>query len=105
MSAGKLWSCLGLLLAFPVLAAASSFVKGWAFSALWRWFMVPTFGVPVLGVWLAAGLAAMIQLLLPMQYNGDTDKESTRYTAILTPFAKWFFLWLVGYVIHTWVLR
>lgn len=38
-------------------------LKGYVFKAMWAWFVVPTFGAPVISVPVAIGLAYIVGLL------------------------------------------
>lgn len=53
-------------------------LNGFALSTLWAWFIVATFGVPVLSIPVAIGVC-MIAAFLTKQYHKDEREESTVY--------------------------
>ncbi|TSC81867.1 MAG: hypothetical protein G01um101420_780 [Parcubacteria group bacterium Gr01-1014_20] len=59
---------IGVMLGLAVaIGALSSLLRGWVLSILWGWFMVPTFGLPELGVVPAIGMMFTITFLF--QYS------------------------------------
>jgi hypothetical protein len=68
MASGKV--LLVRTVAMPFLVTSS----GFALSILWRWFVVPL-GMPVIGIWHAAGLAALLGFAT-MKARDYEDRES-----------------------------
>ena len=56
------------------------FWSGLTFSVLWGWFVVPLFGLPVLGVW--AGYGVMLTVRAAVGLRG-ADKDSKGFGAQL----------------------
>ena len=52
----------------------SALVNGWTLSILWKWFMVPVFGLPMLSIPQAIGIAMVIGYLT-FQNNDAQEKE------------------------------
>lgn len=53
------------------------FVDGWAIHLLWKWFAVPIFHLPELGIAESIGVAVLFRTLLATYERVDTEKEST----------------------------
>lgn len=53
--------------------------EGFVLTKLWAWFVVPTFGLPVLTIPIAIGLALLVGLLAHQMRNdsGETTSEAT----------------------------
>ena len=94
---------LGGIVGVAVLMVASSIFNGYALSVLWGWFVVPTFGVPVLGIVPAIGIAMVVSYLT---HQIDTHKKEEKRSfgktiahstvfAILKPSLALFFGWVV----------
>jgi hypothetical protein len=82
------------LLAIPWVAAFFAFViavRGVLLSMLWGWFMVPTFGLPALGVAQSVGVSIVISMFHP------TAGASQKFRHI---FAGWAFTLLLAWVVH-----
>lgn len=97
---------IGLLTAFGGLIAgiAASIWQGWVLHYLWAWFVVPAFGLPVLGLVAAMGISLSARFVIglwSLQIPGDATKSSTYklWTAIATSFFSPALFLLSGYVI------
>lgn len=70
-----------ILLVIPyilVLIALASIFNGYVLSILWGWFMVPTFGLPVLSVAPAIGVALIVSYLTYQSIDTqEKDEDST----------------------------
>lgn len=67
---------LGVVLGLAVaVAILGSILRGWVLSILWGWFMVPTFGLPELGVLPAVGMMFTITFLF--QYTKISSDVSS----------------------------
>ena len=76
-------------------------LDGWALTFAWRWFIVPVFHLPQLGVLQLAGVALIFRKFSPRQ-NTEASKWSRMIiTGILVPF---FFL-LSAAILHWLTLR
>ena len=74
-----------LLLAVPL----TTLLRGWALSVLWAWFVTPFFGIKLLPIGYALGLAILVGYLVPStecQKEDDSLKSTTE--KIITVLAK-----------------
>ena len=92
---------LSLIISFFGLAFLGAIWRGYAFSILWGWFIVPIFGLPVLSIPLAIGLS-MVVSFLTYQFIHTVDDRSVKDKAIegislgiLHPAFALFFGWIV----------
>lgn len=58
------------------------FVKGWAFSILWSWFMVTTFNLPPISVIQGTGIF-LVFTLLQKQFFAEQQKKTSNKPSIL----------------------
>lgn len=65
-----------LIFAFALLIIGP-IVNGWALALLWRWFVAPQFGLPILTVVQAIGISLTINLLI----THSATSADTRGTA------------------------
>lgn len=67
-----------ILLAFVGITAMlviGSIWRGYVFSVLWKWFIVPIFGLPLLSIPVAIGIA-LVASFLAYQYHYVKDERS-----------------------------
>ncbi len=81
MSDSKLTRAQGVVLL--VVVPVGLFMFGAVTSALWGWFVVPTFGAPPLSIPAAIGLRVLASLVRPPLERFDFDAFITR--ALLGP--------------------
>lgn len=67
---------------YIVVAIALTILRGYAFSVLWGWFIVPTFKVADLSVALAIGIAATVHLMVASPVNPNNDATDPTDKAI-----------------------
>lgn len=83
-----------------VLVAVAAILRGWAFSILWGWFVVPIFNLPPIGVAQAIALS-MIVGMLTHQYVPSKEKDAWQ------PFANIFITPLlalgIGWIIKSYI--
>lgn len=88
-----------LLSVFAVIGIVSLLVvlNGWALSVLWGWFIVPLFGLPVLSIPYAIGIALIAGMLKGHTKDPDTDDDKAAVLAkiFLFPFIALFIGWIV----------
>lgn len=72
----NLLGCLIALLSTPFLIA----IRGWVLMTLWKWIIVPTFGIRTLTTWQAIGLSVVIGVF--MMKLPDNDDDSVLETTI-----------------------
>lgn len=70
-------SCLGLFLYAIIIAVVGTLLNGWVLSVLWGWFMVLVFGLPVLSVGYAIGIALVIRYIMPSNYQKADTKDKS----------------------------
>jgi hypothetical protein len=82
------------------LALAAAVLRGYVFSILWGWFIVPTFGVPSISTPLAIGIMITIGEVT-RQYVPTKDKDIWMPigTAILSPLLAL----LLGWIVRFWL--
>ncbi len=76
---------IGLIVSFIATLVLSSLWSGYVLSKLWLWFMVPAFGLPVLAVGYAIGLALVVNYLTnhaPVDTKKDEDAIENLLKAI-----------------------
>jgi hypothetical protein len=92
----NLAGCVVAMLLMPVMIG----LRGWVVSLLWRWLVVPTFGLVTLGVWQAIGLSVIIAALFmkaPKPDDGTVLETTIRVTLFaLTTYAS---LLLLGWIV------
>lgn len=81
------------------------FWTGLTASILWAWFAVPTFGLPVISIAQAYGLALIVRLFQLHQHSKETEKG---WRWIATALVKWplyagLFL-AIGWCAKTWFM-
>ncbi|MBA7601153.1 hypothetical protein ES703_08220 [subsurface metagenome] len=84
---------LAFILSFPAII-----LHGWVLSLLWRWFFVPTFGLPVLRLVEAIGIALVVRFLIYVHpEHALTDEKLVEYTiaAYTFPLIMLGFGWIV----------
>ena len=88
----------GLVLLYVVLAAAAN---GYVFATLWRWYLVPAFGVTEISVITSIGIALLVGMLQPVDKK---EEEGPSWGRVLRPFLRpavvlavgWMFLVVLG---------
>ncbi len=84
-------AAFGILGIFAFFALAV-ILRGLVLSVLWGWFIVPVFGLPVLGILPAFGVALIVTYLVG--YRGK--KEGTTWLDVFTgPLITLVFGWIV----------
>jgi len=67
---------IGLITVFVVTAVLSALWNGYALSVLWRWFVVPVFGVPALSVCYAIGVSIVVSYLTHSYQSTASDGKT-----------------------------
>lgn len=96
----------GLIPALFLVLALSSILNGWVLSILWGWFISPVFGVPLITVGQAIGLAMVISYLTYQHVDSNTKKEdtTTQYVSIFVALILRPFITLgIAYIVHLFV--
>ena len=73
----------------------------WALVTLWKWFAVPTFGLPVISYVQAIGVSLIVSLFTPKNFVDQTkgmtnvEKFQAIFTALLGPAYVVFMGWII----------
>lgn len=92
----------GGIVGVGLLMVLTSIFNGYVLNVLWRWFVVPTFDAPQLGIVPAIGVAMVVNYLVRQTHDcvkeekgfGEKIAEGT-VIAIVTPSLALFFGWIV----------
>jgi len=94
---------IGIITTFLVSIVFSALWSGYVLSVLWRWFMVPGLGLPVLTVGYAIGVATVVGYLTKQDIP-DKEGESWQEklgrgiaVAVLKPTCALGFGWIVTF--------
>ena len=92
-------SCIGAFALIVILPVASSLIYGFVLLRLWEWFVVPTFGLPLLSLPVAVGISLIVSLLtISSPKTKDTREDSEKWVdrgvALIVPLLYLFFGWL-----------
>jgi len=63
------------ILGVPTVMVLASIFNGYALSVLWRWFVVPVFGLPELGIVSAIGISMVVHFLTYQDMPEDKSKS------------------------------
>ena len=96
---------------FAILAALVTMIvspiwRGYAFSKLWLWFIVSTFGAVPLGIAQAIGLALVVSFLThqPDTYQDKNQTGTERLiTAVIIAFLSPAVALLFGFIVKSWL--
>lgn len=90
---------LAIALAQLSLSAVSVVLNGWAFSILWGWFIVTTFGMMSITIPAAIGLGFVVSYLTKQAHRKvDTSDETIWYdlrVSLMKPFVALGAGWIV----------
>lgn len=92
---------VGFIVTVPALIALSAILNGWVLSILWKWFMVPTLGLPDISLASAIGIALVISYLTYQPVDCEPKERETGEKVVylgmlvLRPFFVLFFGWIV----------
>lgn len=73
----KIFGCLGMFLASILMMVIGTLMNGWALSILWKWFVIPIFGLPALSIIQAIGISMTVGLLISRSSADNSKKEWT----------------------------
>jgi len=88
---------IGIVVGFIALVVLETVIRGLVLVKLWAWFITPTFGLPLLTVPVALGVALIAGFLTNSntQYKDhETDWGANVVAAILGPLLALFFGWI-----------
>ncbi len=98
----KAFIAILLVVGGVVLMVPLAFVYGWVLTMFWAWFVVPTFGVPMLGIWPAVGINLLLGLVTRQanQCHADdmrdsNEKLSAAIVQLIWPLVVLGFGWII----------
>lgn len=95
---------VGVFLLVGGFVVVSTLLNGYVLSVLWRWFMVPTLGLPALSIPQAIGIALVVGMLThqsSQHYPENKDeKTSTKVARAIEPVLNPLIVLLIGWVVH-----
>ena len=84
-------------------AFLATILNGFVFSILWKWFMVPTLGLPMIGIVQSIGIATMVGYLTNhniAKENDDEDKIEKYTRLVVISIFRPLLALLIGYIAH-----
>lgn len=97
---------IGVIATVFLSLAWGAFMRGWATSVLWGWFVVPVFNVPALTIGTAAGLALVVGYLANSPRTADSDdKKDEPFGKSLLRGLMWATLWPLLVLLIGWGIR
>ncbi|QOX81043.1 hypothetical protein FY034_18880 (plasmid) [Trichlorobacter lovleyi] len=97
----------GWLFSFLVTLVATPLINGFVMSVLWKWFLVPKFGFPVINWAMTAGISLIFQFVKGVNISGDnapkTDAEGFILVFLRLIVAPLLGL-LIGYVLKSYAV-
>jgi len=101
----KMLKAIGSLVVFICIVVYSNVLNGWALSILWGWFIIKAFGLPVLSIPLAIGVALVVGYIT---HQVDTKKDEREigeilFNGFLYGTAKPLIALSIGWVVHLFI--
>lgn len=90
-------------LGFLALIPLSAMWRGYVLTVLWAWFVMPTFGLPALGIAPAIGLALVVSFLTHQSdaaKKPEGDFAERMATAVAYAFLLPLLVLGIGWVVH-----
>jgi len=102
----KVFSVCGGILIFVIASFFASIYNGFVLSMMWKWFIVPTFGAPVIGLIPAVGISMLVGNLTYQKNDCECEKKENKgfvwsileafvYSVIMSSFTLFF-----GWIAH-----
>jgi len=97
-------SCVGVLALLGAYVVIQPILSGWALTHLWRWFIVPQFGVSELSIAEAIGISLVVSYLTyhPVETKDDRS-DNEKYSAMIVYLLRPLITLAVGWVVHQFV--
>lgn len=95
----KIFGGLIAILAFLAILVPLTLLRGFAAAQCWAWFVVPTFGLPALGLVQALGLGLTVAVFTPMP-STSSDKDEDWYKPLLMQAIYPLIILLFGAIYH-----
>ena len=98
-----MFSCLGVILAVPILLVYGYLSNGIVLSSLWEWFVVPIFHINSITIVQAIGIAIVVGFLTHQTTNNsDKDEEQTdKWAKLIYGFISPWLTLLIAYIVHS----
>ena len=93
---------IGIIATTLMVMAFSVTINGWALSVLWKWFIVPVFGAPILTIPAAIGVAMVVNYLTEkINMNNKDEREwgEKLFVGAFLAIAKPSFALLFGWIV------
>ena len=71
----RMLKAIGALVVAMVLTIYSSLLTGWVLSIIWGWFIVKIFGLPILSIPSAIGVAIVVSCVTHQVSTKEDDRE------------------------------
>ena len=96
---------IGYISTTIILMVYASILNGWALSKLWSWFIVTTFGMPVLSIPAAIGFAMVVTYLTHQMSDKESKDEywQTLVKGAIAATIKPLFALLFGAIVKAWL--
>ena len=94
---------IGFITSIIIIIIASTIWRGYVLTVLWEWFVVPTFGLPLINIPTAIGICTIMTFLTMHYKNGKDERDlSEKIAEILilsmtTPAIYLFGGWIVKF--------
>lgn len=76
----------------------SALLGGYTLSVVWGWFIVPTFGLPILNIPSAIGIALVVGYMTK-SYDNKKSEDDEIIGAIITAFIRPFMVLGIGWIV------
>lgn len=95
---------VGFIVGFVALMVPLTLLRGYVAYKCWEWFMVPTFGLPQVGIVSSLGLMTVIGIFIPNHVDPKDDEHAEKWfdrnRTILTHLLTPPMVLLFGYIYH-----
>jgi hypothetical protein len=66
---------IGFITSIIVIIIASTIWKGYVLTVLWKWFVVPAFGLPLINIPTAIGICSIMTFLTMRHKTGQDERD------------------------------
>lgn len=92
---------LAFLIVLALFTTVACVIRGFVLSVLWSWFMVPTFGLPTLGITASIGLCLVIGfIVVPLVSDNHKSEKKNWVEVLLESVFSPLLVLFVGWIIH-----
>ena len=101
-----LFAGVGAIMLATGIGILASLEYAWVTTKLWAWFVVPVFALPILSTWQVFGIALIVGLYKQtIERDLKNEERAKTITRFVLTFVNPLFVLLVGYLVHTYLLR